>query len=297
MLTDIDRIPSRSRRHLSSVGLFTLSLALLGVSIPMSTDAAEPPPAKQTSDQTKAEPDKAKEEVEDRTHWKAGVVELKSDLERGFVEIGGKRVSDYPLPGPWTLSPGRYVLTLRDGTWSQTRRVEVTPGKTSIVKIYRDPANDPDSKEVPDDFQIVPDEPDVELYHPGAGFNVTTMGYILLGVSALSLGYGVYEQIASSDAERTAQSRPDSQADQRSAELESAMAGSWRSRVALGFGGVVLLSGVAFSMFGSGGWLDSMKMKPKTGPVFGPGASLKRRPSWGVAVTGEGSSLWASWRW
>jgi hypothetical protein len=56
--------------------------------------------------------------VEDHSHWSAGLINIKSDLEKGEVEIGGQRVSSYPLPGPWTLSPGRYTLMLREGRWS-----------------------------------------------------------------------------------------------------------------------------------------------------------------------------------
>lgn len=285
-------IPRLNRLGLLCLTSLAMVLAPVCPAAQAAPDAATP---KKTATQT---PTKPKSATVDRSNWKAGVMEIKTDLERGLVEINGKRISSYPLPGPWTLSTGRYTLTLRDGSWNQTRIVDITPGKVSVAKFYRDPANDPDSQSVPDDFEMVPDEPQIEIYHPGAGFNVTTIGYILMGVSALSLGYGVYELIGSSEAQRAAENLPDSQADKRRLDLESAMAASWRSRISLGFGSVALLSGVAFTMFGNGGWLDSAKVKTKTAPVYDDEeTSSLSEPDWGLAVTSGGSHLWASWRW
>jgi len=237
--------------------------------------------------------------VEDHSHWSAGLINIKSDLEKGEVEIGGQRVSSYPLPGPWTLSPGRYTLTLREGRWSQTRVFELKKGEVATVKIYRDPSNDPDAENIPKDFELVPETPDIEIYHPGAGFNLTTTGYILLGLSVVSLGYGIYEQAASNDRELEAQNIAESKAALRKQTFDSAASGAWRARIAFGLGAVSLVSGVTLAMFGSGGWLDSLKMKPKTGPVFGPDAALEERRDWrwGLSLSDESSSLWAHWRW
>lgn len=283
----------------STLGLGIMCNLLLSSAFGAPLKADQTSTHQTTSNQKQSTEIKAeiKEEV-DRSHWKAGVMIIQSDLETGSVEMGGKKISGYPLPGPWTLSPGRYTLTLRDEGWSQTRVFNVEPGKVHKIKIYRDPANDPDAEVVPSDFEIVPDQVKRDLYHPGAGFSLKSTGYILLGISAASLAYGLYEQVSSAGAKVDAQNIPSSKADQRKKELDSAMAGSWRAKYALGFGGISLLSGVAFSLFASGGWLDSKRLKSKVKKVDDDEfALLKPKPQWGVSLSGEGSSVWAHWKW
>jgi hypothetical protein len=289
---------------LALTALTSCCLSILGGTSP-SVWAAPAPQTSNTQLQKQAKPEKSEEP---KASWRLGLLSVETDIKEGSIELKGKRVAPLPLPGAWTFTPGTYTFTFREGSWSQTRTIEVKAQTTQTLSLYRDPQNAPQAQEASDEAQDElppePPQPKVNLFHPGAGITLTSTGYALIGLGAAALAYGVYEQLNASESRLEALEISDRRPQEREKAFSSSASAAWRSRLALGSGGLALLSGVALSGWGQGGWFESLSAPtPTVAPVFGPEAShipsRSPREGWAVSasIDSEGASVWGRVRW
>ena len=180
-----------------------------------------------------------------RSHWKYGLLNIKSDVSGAEVWLNRELIGTHPLPGSWTLTSGTHQIELKAGEWKTTKSVQIKSGETSTISIFKAKLKE----EKP-----TPPQPTVIQIAPGAGFPMMTASYILLGMGTGLLGYGLYSYFdATQIEEQIGQSKSKTTKNRLATELTSQR---FYSRISLSTAILCLAAGVTFGLGSQDGWLS-----------------------------------------
>jgi hypothetical protein len=180
-----------------------------------------------------------------RSHWKYGLLKIKSDVPGAEVWLNRELIGTLPLPGSWTLTSGTHQIELKAGEWNTTKSVQIKSGEISTISIFK--------VMVKEKTPSLPQPTLIEVA-PGPGFSMMTAGYILLGMGTALLGYGLYSHFdATSLEEQIAQSKSKGAKNSLATEVTSQR---FYSRISLSTALLCLAAGVTFGLSSQDGWLS-----------------------------------------
>lgn len=181
------------------------------------------------------------------------------------VKVDGTAVGETPMPGPWTLAPGIHrVEVAAPGKKPFSARVRIVPGKMTTVPAYAAPS----PAEAKDQVKTVH-----RVVHTGAGFSLSTAGYVTAGVGVAALGAGVALGLMADGAAADARDLDRADPANSRADLEQLVKDADRNafwaNVSYGVGAVAAVTGVTMILLASDGPLGVTVAPTPTGAAIG----------------------------